>query len=152
MSTNPVSLSEWLKEKHKSEFDLAEEIRQRAERIYNEIPKNLLIYDTVVNFGVSRETPQSKVRLSFEESTLVFMGILSRAILDGLIDHFAGLVEHGKADKVIKQKIYEVFYSMVKYATAEEPPGEPKWVSCMACKQMTSAIGKYCMHCKAEIR
>lgn len=151
----PTEFAELYKKNFRSENDLSGEVAMRINKIlesmddFDEIEKDKF---NPIMLSVIKESESGKLTLVVDEFGAVFLGAMSRAILEALTGQLEGLLQSGAADTLIKKKINEVFSDMVKFATAQQTPDGNTWIECRNCQKVTPASGKHCMNCGITIK
>jgi len=105
-------LLEWFKQNYPREYHLQDEIASRAEEIFRNVVTQIPEGQTLpILIRVTRRPEAPRLGIVMNGMGMIFVGAMSRAILESLTAQLEGLLSSGIGSSVIKEKVQEVLHS-----------------------------------------
>jgi hypothetical protein len=140
MSGSYESLLDWFMKNHPTEFYHQEEVIKRMNAILRGVPLQFLPdKETHISLSIVRNPETSRNEFSLNDVGQIFLGALSKAILDSLSGHLEGLLSAGVGDAFIKERIRQVL---------ENPEPLRK---CHLCGFNNMSTARYCQSCGRQL-
>lgn len=134
-------LLDWFEKNLPKDSYLQQDIFTRMGKIYSKIkvsPETQINIPITFTFTNSRDTP-SRLTMDSNALSIIFVGVLAKAILDSLTAEFEGLLSSEIGSKVLDKKVREV---VDEYNIPQKEEKE-----CHKCNTKNILRAKHCLEC-----
>jgi hypothetical protein len=143
----PRNIVEWFQQNYPREYDLQEEVTRRAEDIFRQIPLQRTPGNPVPIRIELVDRPEGGLTLAMNELGIVYLGALSRAILESLTSQLEGLLSSGIGDSIIRERIREVLRS----ESGSSPHVSTSGRRCQNCQADNDLEARFCDQCGRQL-